>query len=384
MQQVNGTAMTDFLKHITSQLQQLADYPIDDSEQTIKKRHQLDHVIKLATNENPLGPSPLVIEAVSRHLSCLSDYPDDTAEQLKQALADYTQTEPQQISLGSGSSDLLEKIARVFLTTNSNLIITEHAFGLYHKLADMIGASVKRVADQNYQQDLNGILATIDSNTRLIMLANPNSPTGTWIAEKPLLNFIRQIPSDVVIVLDEAYVEYMQDANYKSAIELLDQYQNLIIMRTFSKVFALAGARFGFCISSVEIARLLKHLWKPYDVSSVAMIAALAALGDKQHLANSIACNRQGMQQLSCFFTKMKLPMLANSANFITVEFGENADMICDELVQHGILVRPLGAYHMPHHLRISIGTHDDNAIVIEKLREILARLTRKTGAKLG
>jgi histidinol-phosphate aminotransferase len=347
-------------------------YQTDIAVDALQTDYQLDHVIRLGSNENPLGPSPKVQQALHDYLQKISHYPDDEAIALKQALADYTGVDVAQITLGNGSSDLLEKIARLFLTADSNLIVTEHAFGLYRQLAKMLNIRLKTVNDKNYQQDLTAMLAAIDVNTRLIMLANPNSPTGTWLKATSLFDFIKQVPHDVFIVIDEAYVEYMQDADYQSAIALLNDCPNLIIMRTFSKIFALAGLRFGYCLSSTAIAHQLHTLWKPYEISSAALVGALAALNDKEHLAKSREVNQQGMQQLSDFFNEKQLPMIANSANFITVNFGNKVDFVFNQLLQHGIIVRPLGAYHMPHHLRISIGTADDNQRLITALSTIL------------
>lgn len=362
--------MTDFLKHVHDNIKTLKTYQPGKTIAEVKRTHGLEHIVKLASNENPLGPSPKVKQTLIEHLDDLSMYPEDAAPELKQALADYTGTTPENIVLGCASSELLEMVARIFLHPGENIIVNERCFGLYKTLASAIGAEMIIIPDQNFQQDLQGILETINDNTRLIMLANPNNPTGSWHTAAELFTFIRQVRQDIVV--DEAYYEFMQQVKYKSALELLNEQPNLIIMRTFSKAFALAGARFGYCICIPEIADLLNRIRKPFNVPNITLLAALAALQDKEHLQATLDNNNRGMQQLQDFFTELKLPILGAAGNFLTVEFGENAVEIAQALLKQGVIVRPLIPYNMPHHLRISVGTPEENTFFMEKLREVL------------
>ena len=369
--------MTDFLKYVHENIKTLKTYQPGKTIAEVKRTYGLEHVVKLASNENPLGPSPKVKQALIDNLNNLSLYPEDAAPELKQALADYTDTTVDNIVLGCASSELLEMVTRLFLHPGENLIVNERCFGLYKSLAGTIGAEMIIVPDQNFQQDLNGILDAINKDTRLIMLANPNNPTGSWHTATDLFSFIRQMRNDIVIGIDEAYYEFMQQPEYESALEILDEHPNVIIMRTFSKAFALAGARFGYCICIPEVAELLNRIRKPFNVPNITLLAALTALQDKQHLQATLDNNTQGMQQLQTFFSEMGLPVLGAAGNFLTIEFGEHAAEITQALLKKGVIVRPLLPYKMPHHLRISIGTPEENKYFMEKLREVLPIFTQ-------
>jgi len=367
--------MSDFLQHVHENIKTLKTYQPGKTIAEVQRSYRLKDVVKLASNENPLGPSPKVKQALIEHLDDLSLYPEDAAPELKQALADYTGTSINNIVLGCASSELLEMVARIFLHPGENMIVNERCFGLYKTLAAAIGAEIKIIADSDFQQDLSGILEAINAETRLIMIANPNNPTGSWHPADELFNLIRQVREDIIIVIDEAYYEFMQQAEYKSAVALIEQHPNVIVMRTFSKAFALAGARFGYCICAPQITDLLERIRKPFNVANITLVAALAALQDSEHLQATLANNTQGLQQLTDFFKSMKLPILSAVGNFLTVEFGQSAGKVAQALLEKGVIVRPLLPYKMPYHLRISVGTPRENAIFMEKLREVLSMI---------
>jgi histidinol-phosphate aminotransferase len=364
--------MPDYLKHIPEHLTALTAYQPGKTSDEIKRTHSLEHIVKLASNENPLGPSPKVKQAVSDFISEITRYPEDSAPHLKQALAAAANTTPEQITLGSGSSEIFEMLARLFLRPGDNLIVSEHAFVLYTILAKAVGAESNIIADQHYQQDTPAMLAAIGPQTRMIMLANPNNPTGTWLDKDTLFDFIRQVPRDVIVVIDEAYSEYMQDTAYASAAPLIAECSNLVVVRTFSKAYGLAGMRCGYAISSAPVADLLSRLRKPFNVSSITLVAALAAFEDQAHLQQVISANAQGREQLAGFFKNLGLPIIAASCNFITVEIGERAADVAAALLKQGVIVRSLAPYNMPHHLRISIGTAAENEIFMRKLADCL------------
>ena len=365
--------MADFLKHVHDNIKTLKTYQPGKTIAEVKRTHGLEHVVKLASNENPLGPSPKVKQTLIEHLNDLSLYPEDAAPELKQALADYTGTSTDNLVLGCASSGLLEMIVRIFLHPGENLIVNQRCFGLYKTLAGAVGGNIIAVPETHFKQDLNDILAAINANTRLIMFANPNNPTGNWHTATQLANFIRQVRSDIIIVVDEAYHEFMQQPEYKSALAMIAEYPNVIVMRTFSKAFALAGARFGYCVCVPEIAELINRIRKPFNVPNITLLAALAALQDKAHLQATLDNNTTGMQQLKRFFNEINKPILGAAGNFLTVDFGEQAGEIAQVLLQEGVIVRPLLPYKMPHHLRISIGTPTENAFFMKKLRKVLA-----------
>jgi histidinol-phosphate aminotransferase len=364
--------MTDHKKHISKSVMNIKPYQPGKTSSEIKRLYDLDKVVKLSSNENPLGPSPKVTKALQSLFEEISRYPEDAAPALKAKLVDYLQVPAEQITFGNGSSEVIDSIIRLFLKPGKNMIVTEHSFFLYRVLANMVSGEVKLVNDNNFEQDTSAILKAIDAKTSLVILANPNNPTGTWIAKEELFNFIRQVPDDVVVVIDEAYYRYMDDTDYASALELIKECPNLIITRTFSKIFALAGMRFGLGIASKEMIGLLERVRKAFNVSSPTLIAALAALEDEEFVAKSLALNKIGMQQLETFFNKLGLQMIATAGNFITVNFGKQAKDIAQKLLTRGVIVRPLVPYGMPNYLRVNTGTKDEIDFFIEQLQIIL------------
>ena len=367
--------MSDFLKHLPDSLQKLEPYSPGKTTAELKNKYGLNRIINLANNENPLGPSPKVKHAINEYLNNLAHYPEDAAPDLKQQLASLNAVSCEQIVLGSGSSDILDMVVRLFLHADDELIVSQYAYYHYQFLASITGGNTVIINAPSYHTDLNAITEAINNNTRLIIIANPNNPTGLWITADELFSFIRKVPSDVVVVIDEAYNEYMTEPKFKSAVELLTQHTNLIVVRTLSKAYGLAGLRFGYCITSKIIANFLNQIRMPFNVANIALIAASNALADQAYLEHVVSENQQARQQLSAFFTTMNLPMIAQSCNFITVEFGDNAARIALALEKLGILVRPLTRYNMPNHLRISVGTKEDNALLIKHLTAILASL---------
>ena len=328
--------------------------------------------IRLHYNENPLGPSPRVLAAVQHDHTPISHYPDDAAHELLGELSQYTQQPPEMIFLGQGSSEILELIYRTFLTAENEVIISEHSFMLYRKLSRALQIETVFVPEIDLQPNLAGLFAAITPQTRLIILANPNSPTGSWVAFDALADFIRAIPESITIVIDEAYHEYMTDPAYRSAMSLLKQRNNLIIVRTFSKAFALAGLRIGYAVSSEMNIQRLKHWRKPFDVSRIAIVAALAALQDQEHLQRCIIHNTEQRQRLVDFFAQQSLPILANSANFVAVNFGAAAAAkMVATLREQGILVRYLSDYDLPDWVRISVGSSDENDHLLRLMCEL-------------
>ena len=364
--------MANYKKHIANSIAEIKPYQPGKTSSEVQRLYGLDKVVKLSSNENPLGPSPKVTKALQGLLEEISRYPEDAAPALKAKLVDHLQVSAEQITFGSGSSEIIDSIIRLFLKPGKNMIVTEHSFFLYRVLASMVSGEVKLVKDNNFEQETNAILKAIDAETSLIILANPNNPTGTWIAKNELFNFIRQVPNDVVVVIDEAYYHYMGDASYASAVALIKECPNLIITRTFSKVFALAGMRFGLGLANKEMIELLERVRKSFNVSSLTLIAALAALEDEDFIAESLALNKAGMQQLETFFRELGLQMIATTGNFITVDFGGRAQDIAQKLLMRGVLVRSLVPYGMSNYLRINTGTKDELDFFIEQLQIIL------------
>jgi len=329
-------------------------------------------IIKLASNENPLGCSPKIKQAITAELAKLARYPDGASFMLKQKLAKFYQLQTEQITIGNGSNDILDLLARIFLNEQSNAIFSAHAFIVYKLATITSGAKFKEIAAQNYAHDLNAIANAVDAQTKIIFLANPNNPTGSWFKQDELIAFLNKIPVSVLVVLDEAYYEYAQGDDFANGLSLVNKYPNLLVTRTFSKVYGLAGLRIGFAISQPDIADMLNRARQPFNVNSLAQAAAIIALEDQEFVAGAIKANIKGMHQLNLGLEKLGLKVLPTKGNFMAVDFGQDVSNIDLKLQQNGVIVRPIAGYDMPNFLRISIGTEAENARLLQVLAQIL------------
>ncbi len=330
-------------------------------------------IIKLASNENPLGPGEKALAAAQAALSDLCLYPDGSGFELKQALAARFDVEASQITLGNGSNDVLEVIARSFADTSSEIIYSQYAFAVYPIVTQAIGAKGISVPAKNWGHDLDAMAAAVTDRTRLIFVANPNNPTGTVHEADTLEAFLEKIPAGVLVVLDEAYCEYLQGSQYADGISLLTRFSNLMVCRTFSKAWGLAALRVGYCVSSADVANILNRVRQPFNVNSVALAAATAALTDEGYLERSRKNNTSGLSQLEQAFERMKLNYIPSSGNFVAVEVGDQAMDIYQFLLARGVIVRPVAGYGMPRHLRVSVGLPAQNERFIEVLEQALA-----------
>lgn len=363
------------LDHVNPSIASLKPYQPGKTTEEIQRTYGLQEIVKLASNECPLPPSQKVTKALQDALPHLASYPEDAAPGLRTQLAEMNGVQTYQIIFGSGSSDILELLVRSFTRPGDNIVTSEHAFALYKILAKSAAVESQLVPDQDWQQDLSGMLAAIDDKTRIIFITNPNNPTGTWIRQPALYDFIQAVPKDVLVVVDEAYTEFMDQADYASAMPLLAQHENLVVVRTFSKAYALAGLRFGYSASSPAVADMLNRVRKPFNVTALTLTAAEAALNDTDYLAQVIENNRLGMSQFTQFFDLAKLTYIDTTGNFMAVDFGEQALAINEAMLKRGVILRPLVPYNMTHHLRISIGLLTENQVCIEQLSQVMNAL---------
>ncbi len=333
----------------------------------------LSHIVKLASNENPLGPSAKVLSAINKASADLSRYPDGNGYRLKTALAAKLNVSSEQITLGNGSNEILELLARTFLQAGLESVFSQHAFAVYPIVTQASGATAKVAPAIDYGHDLDAMLALVNQNTRLVFVANPNNPTGTLLSAQDLKQFIAALPETCLCVLDEAYFEYLDDEQSLNTIGWLKDYPNLVITRTFSKAYGLAGLRVGYSISSVKIADLLNRVRQPFNNNSLALAAAEAALADEDYLHNSVELNRQGMSQLCAAFSSLGLDWIPSAANFIALDLKQPAMPVYQALLEKGVIVRPVANYEMPEFLRISIGTEAENQFFIDALAAVLA-----------
>jgi histidinol-phosphate aminotransferase len=337
----------------------------------LEREYGVTNAIKLASNENPLGPSPKALAAAQSALAEIARYPDGGGFTLKRALAAKLGVLPEQITLGNGSNDILEFAARAFVTAQDEVMFSQHAFAVYPIVTQAVGARAVEVPARNWAHDLDAMHAAITARTRLIFIANPNNPTGTWLRRGALEAFLDKLPASVIVVVDEAYFEYVEAGDYPNTVAWLARYPNLVCARTFSKIYGLAGLRVGYGISSPEIADILNRVRQPFNVNSVAQAAALAALDDDAHLDKARRVNVDGMQQLVQGFEQLNLDYIPSAGNFVCVEVAE-AGRVYEQLLRAGVIVRPVANYGMPRHLRVTVGLADENRRFLDALKKIL------------
>lgn len=365
--------MNKFLELAIAGVQQLVPYvpgkPVDE----LQRELGIAEVVKLASNENPLGTGAKVAAAIQATLPELTRYPDGSGYALKAALSAKLHVSPEQITLGNGSSEILELVMRTFVTPELEVVFSQHAFALYPILTQAVGANAKVVPAKNYGHDLAAMREQIGQNTRVVFIANPNNPTGTLLDKNELESFIADLPAHVLCVLDEAYYEFVDPALRAESLAWPTRYPNLIIARTFSKAYGLAGLRIGYGISSPDIADLLNRVRQPFNCSMLALAAAEAALDDTDYLEQTVTLNNAGMAQLTAAFKELDLPWIPSSGNFVSVDVKQLGLPVYDALLRKGVIVRPVANYEMPNHLRVSIGTERENAIFVNALREVLS-----------
>lgn len=327
-----------------------------------------ENIIKLASNENPLGMSPMAAAAMQAAASSLHRYPEQYT--LLQAISKKNDAAPNQIVLGNGSNDVLDLIARTFLAPKDNAISSQYAFAIYAIATQSAGANNIIVPAKNFGHDLPAMLSAISPQTKIVWIANPNNPTGTFIPPKDIYNFIKQVPPQVVIVLDEAYLEYLAPNDRAKSINWIAAHPNLICVRTFSKIYGLAGLRIGYGIAAPEVADLLNRVRQPFNANNLAIAAAIAALKDEAFVTQSYNTNKAGMQQVKAGLNALKIEHLPAHGNFITIKVA-GASKINQKLLQRGVIVRPLAGYGMPDYMRVTIGTKAENTKFITALSEV-------------
>jgi histidinol-phosphate aminotransferase len=329
-------------------------------------------IIKLASNENPLGVSPLAMRAMQEALADVARYPDGNGFSLKHALSQRYGVDMAQIVLGNGSNDVLELAARAFLAPGLEAIYSQHAFAVYSLATQAVGASGVEVPARDFAHDLAAMLKAVTPRTRLGYLANPNNPTGTLIRSAELLEFLRAIPPSVIVVLDEAYNEYLPSDLKADSVGWLRQCPNLIITRTFSKAYGLAGLRVGYAFAHARVADLMNRVRQPFNVSSISLAAASAALNDHEFVRRGYELNQSGMRRVTQGLAQLGCTYIPSFGNFVSFKVSD-ASGVFQRLLKRGVIVRPIAGYGMPDYLRVSIGLESENERFLETLRQSLA-----------
>jgi len=328
-------------------------------------------IIKLASNENPLGPSPAALQAMQHVLAHLNLYPDGNAFYLKHKLADKLNVQPGHLILGNGSNEIIEFVGHAFMEQGVDVVVSQYCFAIYPLTAKLFNANVITVPAKKYGHDLAAMLKAITPKTRVVFVANPNNPTGTVVSKQELIDFANRVPENVLLVIDEAYIEFLSDAaDFISEIRR-GQKPNLLLMRTFSKIFGLAGLRLGYGIGHPELIAALEKIRQPFNINSIAQAGALAALDDADHMRRTRENNATGLKLYIETFQKLGLEFVPSVGNFILVHVKEG-QRVFEALQKLGVIVRPMGGYQLPEWIRISVGTPEENDRCIKALKTVL------------
>lgn len=369
--------MNDICESSPSYIRAIAPYQPGKPISELAREYGLEvaQIVKLASNENPLGYSPRARDAIERELHDLFRYPDGNAFDLKLALSRHYGLAMESIVVGNGSNDLLEIVASAFLAPGTAAVYSEHAFAVYPLATQARGATSIVVRAKNFGHDLDAMAKAVTPDTRVLFIANPNNPTGTFASGSDLERLLASVPAHVAVVLDEAYTEYLPENKRYDSLSWVRKHRNLIVTRTFSKVYGLAGLRVGFGVCDPAVADLLNRVRQPFNVNNLALVAAVASLGDPDFVKLSAETNREGMLQLEAGFRQLGLDFIPSVGNFVSVAFKrENntpqASVVYERLLRQGVIVRPVLGYGMPDHLRITVGTREENSRFLDALRK--------------
>ncbi len=369
--------MTDFKKLAVPGVQKLNPYIPGKPISELERELGISNIIKLASNENPLGPSPKAMQAIQGEMSELALYPDGNGFALKKALADKHQIDMDCITLGNGSNDVLVLLAEAFLTPEHNAIYSQFSFAVYPIAIQAVGAEHQMIPALPWQSnsplgcDLDLMLDSINQQTRMIFIANPNNPTGSFLGKRQLYEFIQKVPAETIVVLDEAYLEYAPADERVDGSEWLSEFDNLVITRTFSKAYGLAGFRVGYALSNPDIANVLNRIRQPFNVNSLALVAAEAAINDDEFLARSMQVNAKGMQLLEEQCKALKLRYAPSKGNFLLIDFGQDAMPIYQQMLELGVITRPVANYGLPNCLRVTIGSESEMQRMVKVLEQV-------------
>ncbi|MDI6784980.1 MAG: histidinol-phosphate transaminase [bacterium] len=335
----------------------------------VKREFGLTDVIKLASNENPLGPSPLAKQAIMNTLDEANLYPDGSGFYLRQKLAQKFQVSLDEIILGSGSDEIISMLAQTFIEPGDEAVTSETSFVRYQQAVELMDGTMRYAPMQKYTYDLRALAKLITPKTKLVFIANPNNPTGTMVDKTAVAEFMHAVPPEVLVVFDEAYYEYVLNPEYPQTMEYFRDGKNVIILRTFSKIYGLAGVRVGYGFANPELLNLLNKVRPPFNVNRIAQIAAVASLDDTEHVAKSRETNRQGKEYLEQELTKLGMSYVPTEANFMLIECPIDAKIVYDNLLRQGVIVRPLGGKQLANLIRVTIGTMPQNERFITALK---------------
>ena len=358
---------------VKEQLKSLKPYEPGKPIEQVKEQFGLTKVIKLASNENPYGCSDKVKQAIQEELESLAIYPDGYSAELRKQVAKHVGVKENQLIFGNGSDNIIQILSRSLLSEGFNTVMASPSFSQYRHNAVIENAEIREIELVDGRHNLDKMADSIDSKTKIVWLCNPNNPTGVYISEEELINFLNKVPKDVLVVSDEAYYEYVTAEDYPNSVALLDQFPNLLILRTFSKAYGLAALRVGYGIGYEELIRLIEPAREPFNTNRLGQKAAIAALNDQTFIETCKKLNREGLKQYYDFCEQFGLEYFPSQTNFILIDFQRDADELFQQLLEKGFIVRSGKALGFPTSLRITVGTEEENEALIQTLKELLS-----------
>jgi histidinol-phosphate aminotransferase len=360
-----------FEKLVGRNIRELVPYepgkPIED----LQREYGLRKAVKLASNENPLGPSPLAVKALRRKSNDLHWYPDGDCHYLKQAISSWLNVKKEEILVGNGSNEIIELIIRTFLQPGEKVVVSEFAFIVYELITRAAMGEVVAAPSKAYGHDLSAMAKAVDSKTKIVFVANPNNPTGTYNKSDEVEKFLKSVPKNVLVVMDEAYFEYVREKDYPDSLQYLPRHPNLIVLRTFSKIFGLAGLRVGYGIARADVVGLVNRVRQPFNVNSIGQAAATSAIHDDRHIRKSVELNEDGKVFLYRRLARMGLEAVPSAGNFLLIRVG-NGREIFKKLLPKGVIVRPLDPYRLPEFIRATVSTMGENRKFLRALEQVL------------
>ncbi len=361
----------DYLNYINPGIESINPYEPGKSIEEVMEKYNLKEIVKLASNENSLGPSPKVLKVIN-NFKDIHLYPDGDGIRLKSKISEIESINSDQIILGNGSNEILEIISQTFLSPNTESIFSKHAFVVYKLASKVRGSKFHEVNAHQWGHDLNGFLEKINDKTRLIFIANPNNPTGTYLSHENTLEFLNKVPKKVLVVIDLAYFEYVTAADYIKTHEILDKFPNVIFTKSFSKIHGLSALRIGYGFGNETLIEIMNRVRQPFNVNSVAQKAAIESLSDQEYLKESINQNTKERLYLYKSLESMSVDYIPSQGNFICIDTKSSGKEIFESLMKKGVIVRPIDLYEMPTHIRVTIGNRTENNIFLEKFNEVL------------
>jgi histidinol-phosphate aminotransferase len=334
----------------------------------VQREYKIRNVIKLASNENPLGPSPLAVKAMEKSLKNVNLYPESGAYYLRRALSKHLKVKENTLIFGNGSNEILNMLAGAFVETGDEVMFSSLSFMVYHIATEMAGGTAVHIPHKDFSHDMDAFIKRLTPKTKLVYICNPNNPTGTMITKAELDKFMAAVSPKTIVALDEAYFEFVQDRNFPDGIKYLSKYPNLVVLRTFSKIYGLAGIRIGYAVADPDIIEIIERVRAPFNANLVAQAGAEAALGDKAHLKRTFKTNNDGRKYLCAEFKKLGIEYVPTYTNFIFVKFKTNCKVVFEGLLKKGVIIRP----QHDEYGRITIGTMKENRKLVEALKQVL------------